>query len=120
MKARPKAAAACGTASSGETSDWMKRNVRVCDQLPTKSATSAVDTAAVTTPAASAIPQDRSRPGWASMTRNGSSDRALTAKSRQIAEGRQKRARQPADHRHGEHGNRDCGREAEHRGERVC
>lgn len=75
-KAMPKAAAACGTDNSGETTCCMAAKARVCDQPATKAITAASASAVVTRPVARLRTMERAMPGTARKSRKGWSENA--------------------------------------------
>ncbi len=73
-KTRPNAAAACGTASSGDTRCTTREKSRVPAQPATKRNTTATDSAVAASPVPSASIAPVASPGSAASWRNGSSD----------------------------------------------
>ena len=70
-KARPKAAAACGTDSSGETRCWTRAKIFVPDQPATKNMTMASEMAVVARPTERLSAADIRMPGWANSSAMG-------------------------------------------------
>jgi hypothetical protein len=62
-KARPKAAAACGTDRSGEMRCWIREKAGVPAQPATKSITSPSDASVANRPVARLVAADMTRPG---------------------------------------------------------